>query len=58
MVPHGHPDQHIQCGWVETGDHSLIVKDAAGCTAEVKVNITENILPLTVSIKLQKYFGT
>ncbi|MCF8280424.1 MAG: OmpA family protein [Bacteroidales bacterium] len=36
------------------GTHSLAVTDAAGCTATASVSITENILPLEVSISQEK----
>ena len=36
------------------GEHLLVVKDAAGCSAEIKVTITENVLPLTAVIKQTK----
>jgi hypothetical protein len=36
------------------GVHNIVVNDAAGCAAEVNVTITENILPLTVSVKQSK----
>lgn len=39
---------------LKPGDHLLIVNDAAGCSAQLTVNITENVLPLTTSIKQTK----
>lgn len=36
---------------LKPGNYTYVVKDAAGCTASVSVTITEDILPLTVSIK-------
>lgn len=36
------------------GQHSVTVTDAAGCTATASVSITENILPLSVSIAQAK----
>lgn len=36
---------------LKPGDHLLIVNDAAGCSAQLNVNITENVLPLTTTIK-------
>ena len=36
---------------LKPGNHVFVVKDAAGCTAETSVTITENILPLTVTVK-------
>jgi len=36
---------------LKPGTYTYVVKDAAGCTASVSVTITEDILPLTVSIK-------
>jgi len=36
------------------GTHQLMVKDASGCSAEVSVNITEDILPLTLSVTQTK----
>ncbi len=36
---------------LKPGTYTYVVKDAAGCSASVSVTITEDILPLTVSIK-------
>ncbi len=36
---------------LKPGSYTYVVKDAAGCSAEVKVTITEDILPLSVTIK-------
>lgn len=36
---------------LKPGTFTYIVKDAAGCTASVEVKITEDILPLSVTIK-------
>jgi outer membrane protein OmpA-like peptidoglycan-associated protein len=36
------------------GDQLLVVNDAAGCTAQIKVTIPENVLPLTTTIKQTK----
>jgi outer membrane protein OmpA-like peptidoglycan-associated protein len=36
---------------LKPGSYTYVVKDDAGCSAEVKVTITEDILPLTVGIK-------
>jgi outer membrane protein OmpA-like peptidoglycan-associated protein len=36
---------------LKPGTYTYIVKDASGCTASTEVKITEDILPLTVSIK-------
>ena len=33
------------------GKYTYVVKDAAGCTASVEATVTEDILPLTVSVK-------
>jgi len=33
------------------GDQLLVVNDAAGCSAQIKVTIPENVLPLTTTIK-------
>lgn len=33
------------------GAHKMVVTDKSGCTAEVNITITEDILPLTASIK-------
>lgn len=39
---------------LKAGDHLLIVNDAAGCSAQITVKMTENILPLTTTIKQTK----
>ena len=39
---------------LKPGDHLLIVHDAAGCSAQIRVTIPENIFPLTVNIEQTK----
>lgn len=41
----------IEIDQLSPGTHTMVVTDASGCTASTSVNITEDILPLTVSIK-------
>ena len=36
------------------GAHSVTITDVAGCTATASVEVTENILPLAVSVKLSR----
>lgn len=36
------------------GDHTMVVTDGAGCTADVSFRITEDIQPLSVSIQEEK----
>jgi outer membrane protein OmpA-like peptidoglycan-associated protein len=41
----------FKVGLLKPGNHSFIVTDANGCTTSKSVTITEDILPLTVSLK-------
>ncbi len=36
---------------LKPGNYSYVIKDSNGCSATVTANVTENILPLTVTIK-------